>query len=179
MVKEGRTPRKDVYRNHGRTQKASDQGAAMTKTAPGKLQTDRPTPESPETASGQCQTQKTGANPQGKVSSKHRPLRSFLAAQAAGAAKRAENARAKINHYIWGDEPPQLGMDDETEAIANKVYSILKEENSPVLEYFERKDSCDLSELPPDVKSSFERAIRTQVQEVQRIGSNQLTRILR
>ncbi|KAI0871247.1 hypothetical protein GGS24DRAFT_70053 [Hypoxylon argillaceum] len=67
----------------------------------------------------------------------------------------------EITRYIWGGKADDSSLAEEI--IAYQVYELLRVQNSPVLEYLDRKDDagCDLADLPKDVRRDFERVIET------------------
>ncbi|KAI1127863.1 hypothetical protein F5Y10DRAFT_187664 [Nemania abortiva] len=120
----------------------------------------------PPKASTPCRACKTAMNRQGKVFT-HKfvtdPLRTHppnkIYVPLAEDTSRGRS-RDSINRYIFGED---AGSDDEGEVLANRVYSMLMLEGSPVLDYFDRERGLpDLADLPRDVRRSFEMAIGAQ-----------------
>ncbi|KAI1173483.1 hypothetical protein F4777DRAFT_557892 [Nemania sp. FL0916] len=73
----------------------------------------------------------------------------------------------EINRYIWGENGAVDMNKDDKELISNRVYALLKLENSPILEHLDQDGGFSLEELPEDVKRSFERVIRAEIQRLQ------------
>ncbi|KAI0858299.1 hypothetical protein F4860DRAFT_486852 [Xylaria cubensis] len=59
--------------------------------------------------------------------------------------------------------------DDEVDMLANRVYSMLRLEKNPVIEYLERKGS-DFARLRPEVRREFEETVWAEVRLLLRIG---------
>lgn len=80
------------------------------------------------------------------------------------AAAKDESNRREIKSYIWGDKPPELDAHVEEE-IVKRVYSMLKKENSAVLDYFGKEEGRGLSILPRELRREFEKIIGAQVRK--------------
>ncbi|KAI3317223.1 hypothetical protein HD806DRAFT_527296 [Xylariaceae sp. AK1471] len=107
-------------------------------------------------ATSQCRACKTASNRHGMVFND--PLRCHVPFVSTD----VDNAcRVEINRFIWGD----MGCEDE-DVIVNRVISTLTLENSPILEFLEGKGSCDLSELPADMRRNLERVIGEHIQQL-------------
>jgi hypothetical protein len=113
----------------------------------------------PSKAQTLCRACKTATHRQGMVFTK--PLRFHVPSKFyTPPTDEGSRSRDEINRYIWGET---AGSVDEDGVIANRVYAMLRLENSPVLEYFEqKKEGCDLADLPQDLKRSLERVIGAQ-----------------
>ncbi|KAI0467958.1 hypothetical protein F4859DRAFT_517495 [Xylaria cf. heliscus] len=92
------------------------------------------------------------------------PLRCHVPYNAPSSQRDEKGPCKEINRYIWGDKDTTTGSEDDEEMLVNRVYSMLRLENSPVLEYLEQ-NGCDLSRLPSDARRKFERVIRRQIYE--------------
>ncbi|KAI0453543.1 hypothetical protein F5B21DRAFT_479046 [Xylaria acuta] len=124
----------------------------------------KPTPSpssSPRVRPTLCRACKTAANRQGKIFND--PLRCHVPYDAPSS-RSDKSGQCEINRYIWGDITGSSG--GEEDVLVNRVYSMLRLESSPVLEYLERNGG-DLSGLPPNVRRRFERVIRVQVRSLQ------------
>ncbi|KAI1735214.1 hypothetical protein F4680DRAFT_453122 [Xylaria scruposa] len=76
------------------------------------------------------------------------------------------SALREINRCIRG-VPTE--SEDELDMLVNRVYSMLRLEKNPVLEYLEQKGS-DFSRLPPDVRMVFEETVWAEVRWLLQIG---------
>ncbi|KAI1313347.1 hypothetical protein F5Y03DRAFT_390366 [Xylaria venustula] len=73
--------------------------------------------------------------------------------------------RDEIYRYIWGDEAfRNRELSDDNIVIVGRVYSMLKLESSPVLDYFVANESpCDFESLPAEIREALDRAVATHV----------------
>ncbi|KAI1749137.1 hypothetical protein F4782DRAFT_533752 [Xylaria castorea] len=126
----------------------------------GLLQNNPPPSPYPRGRPIMCPTCRMAANRQGKTFND--PLRCHVPYNVPSS-RNDKNGRYQVSRYIRG---VNTGSRDEEYILVNRVYSMLRLENNPVLEYFEQKGG-DLSGLPPNVRRRFKRVIKLRIRALQ------------